>query len=189
KAPSSPFPVAPSQSSPDFPAPEKESQRWPRTLPAPVVDGQRPPRADRRAPAPARQLRQSLHRLRWPHRTASYCHLNASSRGHTSQPDVSLSRLCPARSKVNVDRKLERTCKFLGEHLRFFRQAASAAPIRDLCGFPRVLDEASDFGHQVRLRGGQRFSPRGPKISLRNVYTLVRLLLGNRGFLRRKLLG
>ena len=86
---------------------------------------------------------------------------------------------------LDSNEQLEGTGEFLGEHLRFFRQAACAAPVRDLRGFARVLDEASDFGNQVRLRGAQRFSTRRPKISLRNVQALIRLLLGNDGFLRR----
>src|SRR5437667_11139966 len=77
---------------------------------------------------------------------------------------------------LDSNEQLEGTGEFLGEHLRFFRQAACAAPVRDLRGFARVLAEASDFDNQVRLRGAERFSPRSPKFSLRTVQALIRSL-------------
>ena len=86
---------------------------------------------------------------------------------------------------LDSNEQLEGTGEFLGEHLRFFRQAACAAPVRDLRGFARVLDEASDLGDQVRLCGIQIFPLRGPQILLRNAQTPVCLLLSNRGFLWR----
>src|SRR5947208_1717746 len=40
---------------------------------------------------------------------------------------------------LDSNEQLEGTGEFLGEHLRFFRQAACAAPVRDLRGFATGL--------------------------------------------------
>lgn len=88
---------------------------------------------------------------------------------------------------VSEMKKLARSYQLLGEHFRFFGEAARPCPIRALRRFPRILEKSLDLRDQIHLRGTQLLSMRRLQIVFRDNQALARLLLRGRSFFRRQL--